>query len=159
MSRKSFVLPPAMGTAPLLPGHVRLYHQTGLSNAARIRRNGILFKYARGIEGPRMIWVAREPFYGKDADGLATVEFQWPEHLFDSPYLLTERDGWAGGRLAERVPPSAFIAVHEPWHHHARYIEQDPDLLAAVLRGEHDALLDMPGYDLAIRWAKRKWRP
>ena len=41
-----------------------------------------------------------------------------------------------------RVAPENIIAVHYPWHAHARYAENDPEIVKATLAGEHDFLLN-----------------
>lgn len=150
-------LPPAPGEAPLKPGHVRLYHQTDAANIEAIRAEGILHSRAKGIEGPRRIYADRSPHYG-DASNQPTVEFQVPEDQFDAPYWVTEPADKYGTRMPrEKIDPSEFIAIHEPWHAKARYIEKNPEVRAQVLAGEHDDLMSMPDYGPAIAYIKRKY--
>jgi hypothetical protein len=146
-------LPPAPGTAPLKPGHVRLYHQTDAQNLDGIRRDGLTLSAAKGIEGPKAIYATKEPFYGS-ATTIPTVEFQVPEADFSTPFVR--------GARRERVDPSDFIAIHEPWHDHARYAENDPEVLQSTLNGEHDHLLTADpalygAYQTAIGYIKRKY--
>lgn len=65
-----------------------------------------------------------------------------------------------GNNLAfgSSIPPESIIAVHRPWHHHYRYIANDPESLKETLEGFHDSLLDdktYPEYGTAIRRIKR----
>jgi hypothetical protein len=52
------------------------------------------------------------------------------------------------------VKPENFVAIHEPWHHYARYMLQDEDVRRSVINGEHDDLLDTPDYGPAIQHIK-----
>jgi hypothetical protein len=140
------------------PGHIRLYHQTTPDKLPGIRRRGLLLSQARGIEGPRAIYASTTPFYGRAEDHV-TVEFQVPEDEFYPPFVVKPRDPRFAPEPAERVPPSAFIAIHEPWHAHARYMEKDPLLVEQILAGEHDDLAGkVPTYGPAIAYIKRRYR-
>jgi hypothetical protein len=134
------VLPPEPGTEPIKPGYVRLYHQTDRANIEEIKRHGIQLSKARGIEGPRAIWAGETPFYGP-ATKIPTIEFQVPRENWDSPFVLQDQ-----------VTTDEFIAVHEPWHKHARYILSHPDILEKTLDGEFDDLSD--DYVPAIKYIK-----
>lgn len=137
----SDVLPPEPGTSPVKPGHVRLYHQTDRDNIEDIKRHGVLLSKARGIEGPRAIWAGETPFYGP-ATKIPTVEFQVPVKNWDAPFVLQDQ-----------ITLDDIIAVHEPWHRHARYILSHPEVLDDVLAGEHD---DLTGdYVPAIQYVKQ----
>jgi hypothetical protein len=150
-------LPPEPGTAPLKSGHIRLYHQTCAERLPGIKKHGLLLEHARGIEGPCRIYASEQPFYGAAATQ-PTVEFQWPREDFDAPYWpMTPRDAYGYRAPCAVVPPSAFLAVHEEWHRHARYWEEQPEAIAEILAGQHDDLLDMPGYGEGIRWIKKKY--
>jgi hypothetical protein len=137
-------LPPPPGTAPVKDGWVRLYHQTDREKIESIKREGLSYDYAAGIEGPKAIWASRTPFYG-DAKDIPTVEFQVEESAFVPPSFVTRN-----------VPPEDIIAIHEPWHQHARYMLKTigPE---RVLSGEYDYLA--PGSDEAdaVAWIKRKY--
>jgi len=141
-------LPPALGTAPLKPGHVRLYHQTDKANLESIRQNGLTLAAARGIEGPKAIYASKAPFYGS-ADRIPTVEFQVPEKDFSAPFVT--------GDHYHKVDPSEFLAIHEPWHGHARYLEEDPEQIRLTMSGGHDHLLDMEDHAKAINYIKGKY--
>jgi len=133
-------LPPPPGTAPIKPGHVRLYHQTSSEMIDYVSREGIQLSKAKGIEGPRAIWAGEEPFYGA-ADKVPTIEFQVPQKNWDAPFVLQDE-----------VPPSQFIAVHLPWHSKAHYILDNPRTLEQVLAGKFD---DLDGDHIpAIKYVK-----
>lgn len=138
-------LPPKPGTAPIPEGHVRLYHQTSEQNLAKIAKEGIKFEHARGIEGPKAIYADPQGFYGKP-DRTPTVEFHVAAARFQSPFV-TGAD----------VTPGEIVGIHYPWHQHAHYIEEHPDVLKAVLAGEHDDLLTYQQEGPAIRFIKEKY--
>jgi len=137
-------LPELPGTSKIKPGYVRLYHQTELSNVPSILKHGVQMSHAKGIEGPRGIYADEKGFYGTPGE-VPTVEFQVPKRNWDKPLVLQDE-----------VKPSDIIAVHLPWHEHARYIENDPAILKEVLDGEQDDLLDSPEYGPAIKYLKSK---
>jgi hypothetical protein len=135
-------LPPAPGTAPIKEGYVRLYHQTDASNLDSIRKNGITIEHAKGIEGPKAVYAGETPFYGP-ADKRPTIEFQVPKKDWDAPFVLRD------------VTPKDFIAVHEPWHSQARYLEKNPKSREQALNGEFD---DLTGdYAKAVEYIKAKY--
>lgn len=138
------VLPHEPGTEPVKPGYVRLYHQTDRSNIDDMKRHGIQLSKARGIEGPKAIWAGEAPFYGP-ATKVPTIEFQVPRENWDAPFVLQQQ-----------VTPDEFIAVHEPWHRHARYILANPKTLEQTLNGEFDDLTDDTG--LAVQYIKDMYR-
>ena len=138
-------LPPAPGTAPIPDGDVRLYHQTSEANLGSIKHNGIQLRHARGFEGPKAIYADERGFYGKPGD-LATVEFHVPRERWDRPFVVGD------------VAPEEIIAVHRPWHRSARYIERNPKLIADILAGKRDDLLDDHQYGKPIRYIKHKYR-
>ena len=143
-TNRTLVLPPEPGTEPIKPGYVRLYHQTDRANIEEIKRHGIQLSKARGIEGPRAIWAGEKPFYGSAAD-VPTVEFQVPKENWYDPFVLQDQ-----------VTPDEFIAVHEPWHKHARYILANPKILKQTLAGKFDDLPD--DYVPAIQYVKNLHR-
>jgi predicted ABC-type ATPase len=141
---ESGALARAPGTAPIPAGHVRLYHQTSIENAAKIAQSGVKFSEARGIEGPKAIYADEKGFYGdpKTYSG-ATVEFHVPAEQWKQPFVM------------EDVAPENITAIHLPWHRHARYIENNPKVLQQVLAGEHDRLLNNPEHGPAISYIQR----
>ena len=143
LNPQQFGLPPAQGTAPIPEGHDRYYHQTDPANVPSIKEHGLLYDKGRGIEGPKGVWISDKPFYG-DSPNAATVELALPHH--------PDR-----GRIASigDVSPENFVAIHEPWHHHARYMMENEDVKQNVLRGEHDDLADDPEYGPAIEHVKK----
>jgi len=138
-------LPPEPGTAPVPAGHVRLYHQTSAHNLGAIKHQGIRLDRAKGIEGPRAIYADEQGFYGKPYE-VPTVEFHVPQEDYRRPFVH-----------ATMVPPENILAVHHPWHSHARYIENNPEQIADTLDGKHDHLLDDPEYGKALRYIKHKF--
>ena len=138
-------LPQEPGTEPIPEGHVRLYHQTSLKYIPSIIKTGITIAHAKGIEGPRAVYATETPFYGEPGK-TPTIEFSVPKNKFSSPFVLQD------------VSPKAFIAVHLPWHKHARYFENNQTVSASVLSGEHDDLLEDPIYGPAIRYHKKKYK-
>jgi len=130
-------LPPEPDTTPIPEGHVRLYHQTSKENLGSIKRNGLQLSRARGIEGPRGIYADEQGFYGAPGGQMPTVEFSVPKERWDRPFVRVDSMLDQG-----RVAPENIIAVHYPWHAHARYAENDPEIVKATLAGEHDFLLN-----------------
>ncbi len=116
-------LPPEPGTTPIPSGHIRLYHQTDEKNLEKIRHNGIRLSHARGIEGPKGIYADTKGFYGKPNEH-PSVEFHVSKNRWQPPFVLGD------------VLPSEIIAIHYPWHSLARYVEENPDSLDMVRRGE-----------------------
>lgn len=135
-------LPPEPGAAPVRPGHVRLYHQTSEENLKSIERTGLGIDHAKGIEGPRAVYASTTGFYGKPGSR-PTLEFQVQHKYWDDPFVLRD------------VTIDDIIAAHYPWHSKARYIEDHPAVMAAVLAGQHD---DLSGdYKPAVEYIKGKY--
>ena len=139
-------IPAEPGTEPIMPGYVRLYHQTDGDNLRSIEKEGLLFSHAKGIEGPRAIYAGETPFYGR-ATSRPTLEFQVPKKYWDAPFVLCD------------VTPDMFIATHYPWHEKARYLEDEhnPEAKQNALSGKFDNLLNDPEYGPAVRYIKRKY--
>ena len=144
-----YQIPPEPGTTSIPEGHVRLYHQTNERYLRNIRRNGL--EARQPTEGPRGLYADEDGFYGKPED-IPTVEFHVPKEDWDRPFVKTNNSIYAG-----RVSPENIIAVHHPWHRSARFIENEPQLLDEVLRGEHDDLLSDPQYNKPIRLIKHRY--
>ena len=136
-------VPPEHGTEPIPEGHVRLYHQTSLKNIPGIVKTGINLSSAKGIEGPRAVYATETPFYG-NPEKTPTIEFSVPSNKYSSPFVLQD------------VSPEEIIAVHLPWHRHARYIANNPGVLENVLSGKEDRLLEDPEFGPAVRYHKQK---
>lgn len=139
---RTIQLPAPAGSIDIPPGTIRLYHQTDASTLKKIEKYGLLYKFAKGIEGPTGIYASPNPFYGKAKD-IPTLEFYVPTEWFDPPLVTHD------------VPPSLIIAAHYPWQKHARYFEKNNELIQNVLDGEFD---DLSGdYVEAIDFIKRKY--
>jgi hypothetical protein len=137
-------IPEKPGTVPIPQDHVRLYHQTHEKNLPSIKHNGIQFKHARGIEGPRAIYADEKGFYGKPGE-TPTVEFHVHKDRWHPPFVT-----------GDDVKPQEIIGVHKKWHKKVRYIEDNKDVLHNVLSGEHDDLLKDEEHKKAIRYIKKK---
>jgi len=132
-------LPNEPGTAEVPDGFVRLYHQTSPQAAKSIKHSGLSIEHAKGIEGPRAVYASETGFYGAPGSR-PTVEFMVPKDKWDDPFVLQD------------VAPKSIAAVHLPWHSKARYILDNPDVLAKTLKGEFD---DLTGdYAPAVRYIK-----
>jgi len=138
-------LPPEPGTTPIPADHVRLYHQTNEKNLGAIKHQGLQFAKARGIEGPRGIYADEKGFYGKP-ERTPTVEFHVHKDRWHPPFVT-----------GDDVKPHEIIAIHHPWHAHARYAEADPRLRQQIVAGEHDHLLDDKEYHHTISYIKHKY--
>ena len=130
---------------------MRLYHQTTEDNLASIERNGLELSQAKGIEGPRAIYADEQGFYGKTGT-IPTVEFSVPVARWNAPFVRADSVLDKG-----RIAPENIVAVHLPWHEHARYIESHPDVLAQTLRGENDSLTKDKEYGPAIDYIKQRY--
>lgn len=137
-------LPPEAGTVKIPEGMVRLYHQTNEENLASIASEGLNLAHAKGIEGPKAVYAGENPFYGK-VETTPTVEFFVPKDKWSSPFVLQD------------VPPENIVAVHFPWHRHARYLDNPEDIKRA-LAGEFDFLLqDDSDEAKGVRYIKDKY--
>ena len=137
-------VPNEPGTEPIPEGHVRLYHQTDKDSLEKIAKEGLLLKYARGIEGPKAIYAGETPFY-RPATKSPTLEFHVPKEQWDSPFVLGD------------VTPDKIIAAHQPWHMLARYLEDNPKSKEQALSGKFDDLED--DYKKAVDYIKEKYKP
>jgi hypothetical protein len=135
-------LPEPAGSSVILPGTIRLYHQTDEETLKQIEKHGLLYQFAKGIEGPVGIYASPTPFYGKASD-IPTLEFYVPIKWWDPPLVTHD------------VPPVYFIAAHYPWHKHARYFEKE-ELIQNVLDGEFDNLAG--DYVEAVNYIKQKYK-
>jgi hypothetical protein len=119
-------VPPEPNTAPIPRGTVRRFHVTIPANIPEIRREGLVIRRARGVEGPRAIYswpTYREAEnYGVDSP---IVEFWMPADAYkDNPYAT----------YAE-TPPDQIIGIHEEWHKIYKFALEDkltPDELREV---------------------------
>ena len=135
-------VPKEPGSTPIPPDHVRLYHQTSSQNLSPIRRKGI--ESRQPVEGPKGIYADEKGFYGNPED-TPSVEFSVPKSDYRAPFVHQDV-----------VEPKSIIATHKPWHRTVRYIDDDPEIKQAILRGEHDDLLNDPHYSKAIRFVKKR---
>lgn len=136
-------LPLSPGSTPIPSDHVRLYHQTSEENLEKIRKDGIRLDKAKGIEGPKSVYADEKGFYGSPKKQ-PTIEFSVPKNRYQPPFVTGT------------VEPKNIVAVHYPWHSHARYMEKSPEVRNEVLAGQHDDI-DDPHYQKAIRFIKLKY--
>lgn len=170
-------VPPLPGETPIPEGHVRLFHITPLRNAESIRENGLTKSNAKGESygEPNQIWAsaglkavqAKRVLEGDIMDSDFTViEFHVPVDRLD----IGSKTGsgtdaeWASSLEARTsdvtiygdVTPEDILAIHEPWHHAYRYLN---DYREAVLNGEYDwAEEELGGYRRAIQQIKAEGR-
>jgi hypothetical protein len=138
-------IPPEPGSQPVPEGHVRLYHQTGEENLPEIGRQGLQLSKAKGVEGPKAIYASETGFYGGPTKR-PTVEFHVPKEQWDDPFVK-----------ANSVPPENIIGLHEPWHAHARYAEENPEVIQNILAGQHDDLASSPTHAKMLNYIKAKY--
>lgn len=162
------------GTTPIPKGHIRAYHysnrfgvEEGQSMddakhiiAEKLRTEGLDIGKAVGsaYQEPDVVWASTE----KPSDQhvyaefhVAADDFRWglgkPEAGID-PRAFEKRE--SNFYFKDSIKPEEIIAVHEPWHAKARYMQANPEVLAKARAGEHDDLLESEGYGPAIRHAK-----
>ena len=143
-------LPPEPGTKPIPPMTVRLYHYTkSYDNLASIKSQGLLGSMGRGDGGTGAgeasagVWASTKA----PGDHHLFVEFyaspdqishraNYPEGKWGhdengtwrkAPITQADLDEWVNSGekhviINGDVNPSQFLAIHEPWHHHARYM-------------------------------------
>lgn len=161
--------PPEFGTQPIPEGALRFNHYTHPDAVPDIQAQGLLRSkseeaYARGrTESPQVFATAGEPdhdlMYGSPVvEGWARPEqldvgrVHPPEWTEQNRSVITFRGD---------VPRDQILAVHQPWHNHARYIENNPDVLKDTLSGEHDWTIDHPvegpTVGQAVRYIKQKY--
>lgn len=132
-------IPALPGTLPIPDGHVRRFHGTGRSRIDSIKKEGLKYSSAKGVEGPRAIYSfpdykSAESYAGLDRDDdndTGVVEFHTPVESFkDHPYA----------QLGD-VPPEHILGVHEGWHNSYRHAKEN-NLTSKELRD-----VGMPKYD------------
>lgn len=151
-------VPPEPGTIPIPHNHLRLYHYTN-TNPEIIKKEGLRLSHARGntYGEPNAIWCSlQEPKnykifveFSVAIDDKRFIQFAGPApdpHKSPKDYEGRGSDFTLFGD----VLPNEFLAVHEPWHHHYRYlIAEGPQFIKNILDGEYDFLLDRPDSDEA----------
>ena len=155
-------VPLSPGTVSIPDDHIRLFHYFPSEEIENIRNNGVDISKAKGESygEPSVVWASGiQPSSSK-----TFVEFSVPRN--DPRILLgkpSEREDIKDIRerkwdmtFGDTIFPSEFIAVHEPWHKHYRYIKKDPELIKEVYSGDFDYLLEDPVYGPAVRKIKEK---
>lgn len=151
-------VPPEPGTIPIPSNHLRLYHYTN-TDPAIIKKEGLRLSHARGntYGEPDAIWCSLQlPHDNKifvefsvAIDDKRFIQFAGPA---PDPYKSPKDYEGRGSdfTLFGDVLPNEFLAIHEPWHHHYRYlIAEGERFIANILAGEFDFLLDRPNSDEA----------
>ena len=157
-------VPPEPGTTPIPPDHVRLYHYTKLPQAPggadyikhlaaiALKTNGLDIKKAIGhtYGEPDVVWASVQmPDRGK-------VFAEFSVSINDPRFVYPWGRGQAPRgdcQFQESIHPNEFLAVHEPWHRHYRYLVKN-NLIEACKNGEYDYLLNTPEYGPAVVKAK-----
>jgi hypothetical protein len=147
-------VPPAPGETPIPADHVRLYHYTRVPEgmtleqaAERLLQEGIDIGKARGSTygEPDVVWGSTQlPNRGK-VYAEFSVHKDDPRWGIGRPRTPGDVD-WlhksgADVTLMGSVKPEEIIAVHLPWHHTYRYL-QERNMFPRVISGEFDYLLD-----------------
>ena len=151
---------PEPGTAPIPPGHVRLYHYFPNDQIESVRQQGIDLGCAKGetYGEPNCVWASGE----QPSERHTFVEFsaskddpgwQIGKPNTDEDAQVIQDQGW-NVTFGRTIRPEEFVAIHEPWHSHYRYIMNDPQLLQEVKQGKFDHLLDDEEYASAINLIK-----
>ena len=151
-------VPPAPGTTPIPPGHVRLYHYFSVRNAKgqsdedlvnSVKKDGLDIKRAKGSQygEPNAVWASSQ----MPERGHRFVEFDMPVddprwiQMVNKDQATADRLNKNGGNFsfAGSIRPEEIIAVHLPWHGTYRYLVSH-NMIPRVLAGEFDNLLDDP---------------
>jgi hypothetical protein len=149
VDKKIITVPDEAGTKPIPSNHLRLYHYTH-ADPEEIKRDGLKLSKAKGdtYGEPNFVWASLK----KPNESKTYVEFSVP---IDDPRFSmwgSKPDAYRGadfykGRSNDftfqgDIKPEEFIAIHEPWHFHYRYMTQDAESIETTLKGEHDWILD-----------------
>jgi hypothetical protein len=141
--------------------HVRLYHYTKVPEggteeqaADRLWQGGIDISKARGSTygEPDVVWGSTQlPHRGK-VYAEFSVHKDDPRWGIGRPRTPGDVD-WlhksgANVTFQDSIQPEEILAVHLPWHHTYRYLEEH-DMFPRVIDGEFDYLLDNPDSDEA----------
>lgn len=145
-------VPKEPGTVPIPPNYLRLYHYTNAS-PEELMRHGLSIDKARGhtYGEPDAIWASTK----KPENFKTYVEFAVPidDPRFSrwhgaAPYpehgVEFYQKGGHDFTFKANIKPEDFIAIHEPWHHHYRYLTDHKDYVEEVLSGQLDHILSDP---------------
>jgi hypothetical protein len=162
-------LPPEPGSQPVPEGHVRLFHYTGTENLPSIREHGLTQRHARGESygEPSVVWAAAGMPKEGSFHSHNYVEFHaHPQHELDigddwrregAKHIEHLEGTRAHVTMRGDVAPSRILGVHEPWHSHVRYIENDPQTLHDYTQGDFkDMTTGDPGTDQALAHVRAK---
>lgn len=157
-------VPPEPGTIDIPANHVRLYTYTKFQGngadewhkaAESIRKKGLDIGMSQGSTygEPNAVWAsARMPHAGK-------VFAEWSMDVDDDRWLQSfkpEEDPrtWEQRRydvyFLKSIGPEEIQCVHEPWHHHYRYLAENPKLIQQCKDGDFDHLLKSDEYGPAV---------
>jgi hypothetical protein len=158
-------IPPAPGTTPIPPDHVRLYHyisshkggQTPESQeqmAENLKRGGIDIGQARGSRygEPNFVWASTKPPGSHKVFAEFDIHKDDPRWAIGRPKAPNDVEWLNKGNIdvnfRDSIRPEEIIAVHMPWHNSYRYLKEN-DMFSEVLNGDYDYLLDDPERDEA----------
>ncbi len=160
-------IPDDPGSTPIESDRIRLFHKTR-SDGLNIIERGLLLEMARGprYAEPPLVWGScNQGDFAFRYQVVVEYTLSWAELLSrwfttvggpmpgtnTDPARFMARRGNVG--VAFDVPASDVIAVHFPWQSAYRYIMQNEDLLADLLDGKFDDVVD-PVDKLAIERIK-----
>jgi hypothetical protein len=157
-------VPQEPGTVPIPPNHLRLYHYT-YTDPTILKKEGLKLSRAKGTTygEPNFVWASLQ----QPSDTKIYVEFSMPiddprfSRMGAKPDPTWGVEFYKGKgndfTILGDVSPSEFIAVHEPWHHHYRYMIEN-GLVDGVLKGEYDYIDDkFPNEKKALETIKRNF--
>jgi hypothetical protein len=157
-------VPPEPGTIDIPANHVRLYTYTKFAGvgadewhkaAESLRTKGLDIGMAKGSTygEPNAVWASAEmPHQGK-------VFAEWSIDVKDERWLTSFRPQedprqWEKRKwdvyFLKSIRPEEIHCVHEPWHHHRRYLAEDAEMIQRTKAGEFDHLLDSDEYGPAV---------
>ena len=144
--KEKIPVPAEPGTTPIPANHLRLYHYTH-SDPDIIRREGLKISSTQGhtYGEPDAVWCSlQQPGNYKNfvefSMAIDDPRFSKIGASPDPNYGVEFYQGRGNDfTIFGDVKPSEFIAVHEPWHHHYRYMVEN-DLAPDILAGKYDDL-------------------
>jgi GNAT superfamily N-acetyltransferase len=147
-SNNKIEVPEEPGTVSIPSNYIRLYHYTKATDMDKIRKEGLKLSNARGhtYGEPDVIWSStykperypfvefavaiNDPRISRDAN---IIDRETPTEVMNKNLHITFRGD---------ILPSEFIAIHEGWHKHYRYIINEKDVVEEVLSGKLDYLIN-----------------
>lgn len=158
-------VPEAPGTVPIPENHLRLYHYS-MASPDTLRREGLRLDQAKGhtYGEPNFVWASlKEPGNHKVFAEFSVAIDDPRFSMWGARPDVHRGAAFYQGRsndftLAGDVRPEEIIAIHEPWHHHYRYMVEN-GLVPGVLAGEYDYITpnSFPDEARALEEIKRQF--